>query len=67
MTYYTLSNPQIIGEGYGITVIDVRVVRDISSDYGVVKRLIDECNSNGVAAVHFNDVMENYLSDFKTF
>ena len=67
MTYYAINQPQNDREGYGVIVIDIRIVRNISSNYQVVKNLIDECNSNELSAVHFDDVLENYLSDGKTF
>ena len=67
MTYYSISHPRVAGEGYGIMIIDVRVVRDISPRCSIVRYIADKCNACEVSAAHFDDVLSNFLSDMESF
>lgn len=67
MTYYSVSSPRVADEGYGIRIINVRVVRDISFHYNVVNEIADKCNACAVDAEQFDDVLQNFLSDCESF
>lgn len=67
MTYYSVSYPRSAEEGYGIAIVNVRYVRDISRHYRTVKAIIEKCNACEVCAEQFDDVLENFLTDFESF
>ena len=55
------------GKVYGIRVIKEKTIEDFSVDYATVKYLVDTCNSMEVDFEHFEDVLENFAEDYKTF
>ena len=62
MAKYCVINPLSENEGYGIKVISVRYVYDISSNLRAIEGLCARCNENDVDPVHFDDVLEDFLS-----
>lgn len=68
MTYYSIiDNPLSQDKGYGVKVTKEKTLEDISADYDTVKYLVDTCNSMDVDFDHFEDVLENFAEDYKTF
>ena len=67
MTYYEIISPEFPEEGYGIKIITERIVKGISPDVNIVRRLCDMCNRLSLSEEHFDDVLENYLADYETF
>ncbi len=67
MTTYSVALPSKPSDGYGIRLTKIIVIENISNDFDVVKRLADTCNRCKVEAEFFEDVLENYLSDFENF
>ncbi len=67
MTTYSVVLPAGPTDGYGIKLTKILIIKNISNDFNVVKRLADTCNRCQVEAEFFEDVLENYLSDFESF
>lgn len=68
MTYYNIIDKDIKNNsGYGVKITKERIVNNITNDYSSVSRLVDACNNYNVDYEHFDDVLENFLSDEKTF
>lgn len=57
--------------GYGIEIVRDKAVigrfEDITFSKEKINYFADVCNRCQVSPVHFNDVLENFLSDFETF
>ena len=66
MTYYNIIEKNN-KSGYGIKITKERIIENISCDYSTVSHLIDICNRNEVDMDHFDDILENFLSDGETF
>lgn len=68
MTYYNLiHNNTNNTKSYGVKITKERKIENISPNYSSVKKLVDTCNHYSVDYDHFDDILENYLSDQKTF
>lgn len=68
MTHYSIiKNPLSSHSGYGVKVVKEKTVENISDDYSIVKFLVDSCNKFGVDFDHFEDILENFAEDYKTF
>lgn len=54
---------------YGIAayqnVVLLEVAEDISQDHNVVCAIVDKLNANDVYAVHFSQIVEDFLLDFE--
>lgn len=61
MVEYCVLNPQNSGEGYGVQI--VRRVFDITFNRGAVEELCRRCNEAQLDPVHFDDVLEDFLSE----
>lgn len=63
-----MTNYEIIGKkgsaNYGVKITKVLIIKNISSDYGAVKNLVDTCNRCDVDMDFFPDILENYLPDY---
>lgn len=66
MTHYKITR-KTPKKGYGVTVTKVKTVDNISDNYSIVKLLVDTCNKLQVEFEHFEDVLENFAEDYKTF
>ena len=62
MTFYSVLSPESESEGYGIRILSERHVRDISFNRKAVTKLCRQCNELKVDAVHFDYVLEDFLS-----
>lgn len=68
MTRYVLiSTEENDRRHYGIKIIKEKIVKDISLSRSVVRKLVDTCNRAGVEMEQFNDVLDNFISDYETF
>ena len=68
MTYYNIIDKCLSNKkGYGVRAIKEKTFDDISDDYDTIKYLVDVCNSMEVDFDHFEDVLENFAEDYKTF
>lgn len=64
MTHYSITFKH---NHYGIKIIKEKTVDNISDDYTIIKLLVDSCNKFQVDFEHFEDILENFLGDCKTF
>lgn len=64
MTHYSIISKH---NNYGVKAIKEKTVENISDNYSVVKFLVDSCNKFGVDFEHFEDILENFAEDYKTF
>lgn len=67
MAIYSVLIPKAENEGYGIKVVSEMCVYDISYNYQAVSALCEKCNTLDVDPVHFNVVLEDFLSDRSSF
>ncbi len=67
MTIYSVLDPNTDSKGYGIRIISEKRIYDISSNYSAVKGLCDRCNALCVEPVHFDVVLEDFLSRKEDF
>ena len=67
MTVYNVLGPKTEREGYGIIIITERRINDISFNYPAVKELCDRCNTLDVDPVHFDILLEEFLSRREDF
>ncbi|MCH5298789.1 MAG: hypothetical protein J1E96_03410 [Ruminococcus sp.] len=68
MTKYVLiSTEKNDKRTYGIKIIKERIVKDISLSRSVVRKLVDTCNRVGVEMEQFDDILDNFISDYETF
>ena len=67
MTVYSVLAPKNESEGYGIRIISEKLIYDISYNYSSIKDLCDRCNALCVDAIHFDTVLEDYLSKREGF
>ena len=55
---------------YGIDVIDkqclIRQYTDLSDNFEELQKLIELCNSLDIEECHIDDIIEDFLTDFKT-
>ena len=65
MTEYSVIIPKKETEGYGVKVVSTRLVYDVSRNLSAVKRLCRLCNDQEVSYVHFDTVLEDFLSNKK--
>ena len=56
---------------YGINVTDgeqtVRQYADITDNFGELNKLCELCNSLVIDKCHIDDIIEDFLTDFKTY
>lgn len=52
---------------YGVKIIKEKIVRDISQSRSAVETLADTCNRAGVEMEQFEDILDNFISDYETF
>ena len=67
MAIYSVLNPKAENEGYGIKVVSEIRMYDISRNYQAVSALCEKCNTLDVDPVHFNVVLEDFLSKGSSF
>ncbi len=67
MTNYSVLSPSADSEGYGIKIVSIRLVYDISKNLAAISELCDKCNALDVDPVHFDCVLEDFLSQKKDF
>ena len=67
MTTYSVLSPNTEGEGYGIKIVTEKQIYDISYNYSAVRELCDRCNALCVEPVHFDTVLEDFLSRKEDF
>ena len=67
MTNYSVLEPNTDSNGYGIRIVSETRVYDISRNYSAVKDLCDRCNTLSVDPVHFDVVLEDFLSRKEDF
>ena len=67
MAVYSVLSPHTETEGYGIKVISERRVYDISYNFTAVSELCDKCNALDIDPVHFDSVLEDFLSRKESF
>ena len=68
MTYYSIvSKGSSNNKGYGVKVIKEKVINNISDDLSVMELLVNTCNRLSVDYEHFEDILENFIDDYKTF
>lgn len=68
MTHYSIIQNSLSNrKSYGVKVIKEKTIKNISDDYSIVKFLVDTCNKFGVDFEHFEDILENFAEDYKTF
>ncbi|MCR5654004.1 MAG: hypothetical protein K6F88_09450 [Ruminococcus sp.] len=67
MAIYSVLVPKTKSEGYGIRIVSEKLIYDISRNYSSVKELCDRCNALDVDTMHFDVVLEDFLSRKEDF
>ena len=67
MAIYSVLSPEAENEGYGIKVVSERFIYDISRNYTAVSELCSRCNNLNLDPVHFDIVLEDFLSRKSSF
>lgn len=52
---------------YGIDVIDKEQYANLSDNAEEIKKLVILCNSLDIEECHIDDIVEDFLTDFKTY
>jgi len=64
MTHYSIISKH---NHYGVKIVKEKTVENITDDFTIIKFLVEACNKFGVDFEHFEDILENFLEDYKTF
>ena len=68
MTKYVVISTEVDAKRtYGVKIIKEKTVKDISHSRSVVKKLAETCNKAGVEMEQFEDILDNFISDYETF
>lgn len=65
--YIVISTEENNRKTYGVKIIKERIVKDISIRRSVVTNLADTCNRACVEMEQFDDILDNFISDYETF
>lgn len=65
--FNVIANNPAKNQGYGVKVTKEKLIKDISNDFSAVQTLVNTCNLHQVDYEHFEDVLENFIDDYKTF